>query len=148
MKMIVEGPSSILMGGKFPFLVLQISVSKCGAWNFVILVKVSTTGVQVSLLLGMEYLFAYQFWYWELWVENLWGGERKHYFFSFFPASLLLMSVDEGWCGWFYTPVCSYKVHALTVYLHSTFTVPLIGDAFGIESNICGGAFLQKYSTC
>ena len=28
----------------------------------------------------MEYLFAYQFWYWELWVENLWGGERKHYF--------------------------------------------------------------------
>ena len=34
------------------------------------------------------------------------------------------MSVGEGWCGRFHTPVCSYKLHALTVYLHSTFTVP------------------------
>ena len=28
------------------------------------------------------------------------------------------MSVGEGWCGWFYTPVCDYRVYALTVYLH------------------------------
>ena len=32
----------------------------------------------------MEYLYACQFWYWELWVENLWDGERKHYFVNFF----------------------------------------------------------------
>ena len=34
------------------------------------------------------------------------------------------MSVGEVWCGWFYTLVCNYKFHALTVYLHSTFTAP------------------------
>ena len=45
------------------------------------------------------------------------------------------MSVGEGWCCWFYTPICSYKFHALTVYLHSTFTVPPIGGVFGIQSN-------------
>ena len=48
------------------------------------------------------------------------------------------MSVGEGWCGWFYTPVCSYKFHALTVYLHPTFTVTPIVGTFGIQSNICG----------
>ena len=31
------------------------------------------------------------------------------------------MSVGEGWCDWFYTPVVSYKIHALTVYLQSTY---------------------------
>ena len=56
----------------------------------------------------------------------------------------LLMSMGEGWCGWFYTPVCSYKFHALTVYLHSTLSVPPIGGAFGIHTNMCGEAFLQK----
>ena len=54
------------------------------------------------------------------------------------------MSVGEVWCCWFYTPICSYKFHALTVYLHSTFTVPPIGCAFGIQSNICcGGLFAE-----
>ena len=48
------------------------------------------------------------------------------------------MSVGEGWCRWFYTPVCSYKFHALTVYLHSIFTVTPIVGTFGIQSNICG----------
>ena len=48
------------------------------------------------------------------------------------------MSVVEGWCGWFYTPVCSYKSHALTVYLNSTFTVTPIGGTFGIQLNIYG----------
>ena len=32
----------------------------------------------------------------------------------------LVMFVDEGWCGWFYTPVRIYKFHALTVYLSSS----------------------------
>ena len=40
------------------------------------------------------------------------------------------MSVGEAWCGWFYSPVFGYKIHAPTVYLHSTFTVPPIGGAF------------------
>ena len=54
------------------------------------------------------------------------------------------MSVGEGWCSSFYTPVCSYKFHALTVYLHYTFTVPPIDGAFGIQSNICGVAFFAE----
>ena len=58
------------------------------------------------------------------------------------------MSVGEGWYSWFYTPVCSYKFDALTVYLLSTFTVPPIGGAFGIQSNICGGAFLRRAPSC
>ena len=43
------------------------------------------------------------------------------------PSSI---PVGEDWCGWFFTPICTN--HALTVYLHSTFTVPPIGDTFGI----------------
>ena len=58
------------------------------------------------------------------------------------------MSVGEAWCGWLHTPVCSYRFHALTVYLHSTFTALPIPSAFGIQSNICGGAFLRKFSKC
>ena len=54
------------------------------------------------------------------------------------------MSVGEGWCGWFYTIVCSYKFYARTVYLHFTFTVPPIGGAFGIQSNICGEDFCRN----
>ena len=40
MKMIVDGPSSIPVDGKFPFLFYKISA----VWNFVILVKDSDTG--------------------------------------------------------------------------------------------------------
>ena len=71
-----------------------------------------------------------------------WGKEAL--FCYFFPAVVLLMSAGECWCGWFYTPVCSYKLHELTVYLHYTFTVPPIGGASGIQSNICGGAFFLE----
>ena len=42
------------------------------------------------------------------------------------------------------TLACSYKFHEVAVYLYPTFTVPLIGDAFGIQSNICGECFLRK----
>ena len=61
---------------------------------------------------------------------------------------MLLVLVGEGWCSWFYTPVCSYKFHALTVYLLSTFTVPTIGGACGIQSNICSGALLRRAPLC
>ena len=65
-------------------------------------------------------------------------------FCKFFQGEVLLMSMGEGLCGWFYKPVCSYTFHARTVYLHSTFTVPPIRGTFGILSNICGEAFLLK----
>ena len=39
------------------------------------------------------------------------------------------MSVGDDWHGWFYTPVCGYKFHGLTVYLHTTFIAPPIGGA-------------------
>ena len=38
------------------------------------------------------------------------------------------------------TLACGYKFHVL----HPKFTVPPMGDAFGIQSNICGGTFLRK----
>ena len=107
MKMIVEGPSSIHVRSKLPFLVLQISVQKQWGhdpcWG---LRHWSPSLVPVR----MEYLFANQFWYWKLWKENMWGGKRKHYFVNFFNVG------GKGWCDWFYTPVCSYKFQALTVY--------------------------------
>ena len=70
--------------------------------------------------------------------------EKGSIILLFFPAGVLLMLVGEGWCGLFYASVCSYKFHALAVYLHFTFTVPPIGGASGIQPNICGGAFLKK----
>ena len=82
MKMIVEGPSSIPVGGKFQFLVLQNKCSVAvGAWNFVILVEASGTGRPSLVAVRMEYLFAYQFWHWELSMENLWVEERNHFFY-------------------------------------------------------------------
>ena len=54
------------------------------------------------------------------------------------------MLMRESRYGWFYTPVYSYRFHAFTVYLHSTFTVPPIGGAFGIPSSICGGICLAE----
>ena len=39
------------------------------------------------------------------------------------------------------TPACGYKFHALAVYLHPTLTAHPIRGAFGIQSNIFGGAF-------
>ena len=39
------------------------------------------------------------------------------------------------------TPACGYKFHALAVYLHPTLTAHTIRGAFGIQSNIFGGAF-------
>ena len=70
---------------------------------------------------------------------------RKEALFSdLFPERVLLMLVGEGSCSWFFAPVCSYKFYA-QFYLHSSFTVPPIGGAFGIQSSICSGAFLQKW---
>ena len=47
-----------------------------------------------------EYLFACQFWYCELCVENRWGGSRKYYFVNFCSLAVHLLSVVDGWwCG-------------------------------------------------
>ena len=93
-----------------------------GTWNFVIVAEDSDTGGPSVVGAMMEYLFVYQCWYWELWVENLWGGKGS-IILLILSCRVLLMSVGEIWYGWFYLPVCSYKFHAFTVYLHSTFTV-------------------------
>ena len=57
---------------------------------------------------------------------------------------ILLVLVGECWCDWFYTPVCIYKFHALTVYLHSTFTVPPIREIFEIQSHIWTTSFFTE----
>ena len=134
--MIVEGPSSKPVGRKFPFLVLQNSCSEA-VWH-AILRGFEFICCQDGILVCLSILTLRNF-----------GGKpvrwRKEALFCyFFPAGVLLMLLGEGWCGWFYTPVCSYKFHALAVYLHSTFTVPPIGDAFGIHSNLCDGAFFAE----
>ena len=41
-------------------------------------VEDSDTGGLSSITVRMKPLFAFQFWYWELCVENQWGGGRKH----------------------------------------------------------------------
>ena len=37
----------------------------------------SNIGGPSSITIRMEQLFAFQFWYCELWVENQWGGDKK-----------------------------------------------------------------------
>ena len=70
-----------------------------GALDFKILVEDSDTGGPGSVTVRMEYLFAFQFWYCELCVENRWGGRRKHYLVNFCSLVVLLLSVGEGWWG-------------------------------------------------
>ena len=71
MKMIAEDPSLIPMGGKFPFFCFtKLVFRRSGAWNFVILVKDSDTGDPSFIAVRMEYLFACQFLYWELWWKT------------------------------------------------------------------------------
>ena len=49
----------------FPFY--KISAQKQWvAWNFVIVVENFDTGSPSLVAITIEYLFAYQFWYWEL----------------------------------------------------------------------------------
>ena len=47
-----------------------------------------------------------------------------------------------------FTAGCGHKFHALTFHPHPTFTAPLVESAFRIQSEVCGGAVLQKKSTC
>ena len=63
-------------------------------------VEDSDTGDPSSLIVKMEYIFAFQCWYCELCVENRWRGGRKHLFclFLFFGCAWIV----GGWgvVGW------------------------------------------------
>ena len=55
------------------------------------------TGGPSSITVRMEYLFAFQIWYCELCLENIWGGGGKHWFVNFCS-----LSVPRRWvrgCG-------------------------------------------------
>ena len=63
-----------------------------GGIKFWDLVEDSNAGGPSSITIRMEYLFAFQFWYCELCVENQWGGGRKHCFVNFcsFAGALIV----------------------------------------------------------
>ena len=91
-----------------------------GALSFVILVEDCETGGGPSLVaVRIEYSFAYQFCYWELWMENLWGAERKNYFVNFFLRGCFQ-------CWWLRVGVVGF-IHqsAVTnsIHLQSTYTL-------------------------
>ena len=68
------------------------------SWDmkFEILVEDSNTGGLSSITVRMEYLFAFQFWYFKLCVENWWGGDRKHFFVRI--CSLMMCFNCLIWC--------------------------------------------------
>ena len=42
------------------------------------------------------------------------------------------------------TPASDYEFHALAVHPHTTFTAPPVRSAFGIQSEVCDGAFCRN----
>ena len=83
------------MGGHFSISdLLNLRSESVGAYNFEIIADDSYTGGPSSFTVRMEYLFAFQFWYCKLCVENPWWGEggwQKALFceFLFFGVALL-----------------------------------------------------------
>ena len=83
------------MGGQFSISdLLNLRSESVGAYNFEIIADDSYTGGPSSFTVRMEYLFAFQFWYCKLCVENPWWGEggwQKALFceFLFFGVALL-----------------------------------------------------------
>ena len=130
MKIMIESPSSIPVGGKLPFLVLQNWCSEAVGHDILCsLLRTPKLGVEWNTCLPINYD-----------TENFgWKTCEVEK-----GSIILLKLVGEGWCSWFYTPVCIYKFHQLTVYLHYTFTLPPTGGIFGIQLNICTTSFLQK----
>ena len=116
MKMMIEGPSLIPVSGKLPFLVLQNQCSEAVRHEILrSLLRTPTQGVRVQLTLGWNTCLSINFDFGNIGCQAC-EVEKG--------SILLVMLVGEGWCGQFYTPVCTS--HALKVYLHSTFTVPSI----------------------
>ena len=53
-----------------------------------------------------------------------------------------------GYCTHTTKKACGYQCHTLAVLPSPKFTAPLVGSIFGIQSEVCGGAFLSKPLTC
>ena len=138
---------------RFPFW--KISFQKqLGAWSFGILVEDSDTGGPRSVDVRMECLFAYQFWYWELCIENLWGGGRKHFLLIFFSGSTFNIG------GWglmrlvLYTslklqiPCTYYTTHLqdLQAKAHLEFSRTSVVELFYENSQRVSCLFLKKSS--
>ena len=80
------------MGDQFSiFLLLNLCSESVGTRNFDILVEDFNTGGSSSLTVRMEYLIAFQFWYYKDCVENRWDDGRKHSFVNFCWYSLVVL---------------------------------------------------------
>ena len=88
------------------------------AWNFLILIEYSNTEGPSLVAVRMEYLFSYQFWYLELWVGNLSGGEAKHYSVNFSCRGAF--NVD-GW-GFVRLALCT----SLQLQIPCTYSLPTL----------------------
>ena len=91
-----------------------------GACTFVIFVEDSDTRGPSLLAIRMEYLFTYQFCYWELWVENLRGGERKHYFVNLLISCGGVFNVS----GWWLMRLALYTI--LQLQISCTYSLPTL----------------------
>ena len=69
-----------------------------GGINCLDSVENSDTGGPSSIIVRMEYLRAFQYWYCELSVKNWW--DRRHCFVNFCSLAVLESSVNEGWWEW------------------------------------------------
>ena len=66
-----------------------------GGLKFVILVEDFDTGDPSSIAVRKEYLFVFQFWFWELNVgNNQWEEDWEHYFVLFLFGGVLIFG---GW---------------------------------------------------
>ena len=92
-----------LMGSQFSIPVLWnlCSVFRIsGGINCWDPVQDSDTGGPSSITVRMEYLFAFQYWYWELCVENRWGRNlQTHHVDSTLKRSFpRRFNVESTWC--------------------------------------------------
>ena len=89
----------ILWVANFRFPFYEICVHNQWGMKFWNPFEDSNTGGMTTITVTMQYLLAFQCWYWELWTENRWGRGRKHCFNNFCFLAKLELSVDEGWWG-------------------------------------------------
>ena len=79
-----DGPRLNSMDGQISISVLwNLCLESVEDIKFRDLVEDSDTGSLSSVTVRIEYFFAFQFWYWELCVENRWGECRKQCFVNF-----------------------------------------------------------------
>ena len=91
------------MGSQFAISVLlNLCSESVEAWNLEILAEDSNTGGPSSFTVRMKYLFAFQFWYCKLCVEDRWGGGRgqKALFCWFLLFDIALLVGGRQVVGW------------------------------------------------